>query len=386
MRSGKTFALSLSFLFWAFSRFDGADFALCGKTIASLERNLVGPLVRQLERLGFGCRLQRDRHRLTVTFAGRENCFYLFGGRDESSAALIQGMTLAGCLMDEVVLMPRSFVEQALARCSVSGSKFFFCCNPQHPSHWFYREWIQKRQEKNALYLHFTMEDNPALSPAVRRRYRQLYSGSFYERFVLGRWCAPQGLIYPMFRPQQHVTRWVPEDAQWYLSCDYGILNPMSIGLWAGRDGTWVRVAEYYHDGRATGRQKTDEEYYAALERLANGRPIQAVVVDPSAASFIACIRRHGRYRVLPAQNEVAAGIRAVAELLAQGRLFFSPDCRDSIREFSLYRWKDSPGGEIPLKEHDHAMDDIRYFVMTVARRPAAAGGFCAAAPVRQLP
>ncbi|MCD8026472.1 MAG: phage terminase large subunit [Clostridiales bacterium] len=89
-------------------------------------------------------------------------------------------------LFDEVALMPRTFVEQALARCSVPGSKFWFNCNPEYPEHWFYTEWIKQAEEKNALYLHFTMDDNPSLEEDVKRRYESLYSGVFYERFVRG--------------------------------------------------------------------------------------------------------------------------------------------------------------------------------------------------------
>ncbi|MFR4757716.1 MAG: hypothetical protein ACLT9P_06070 [Evtepia gabavorous] len=81
---------------------------------------------------------------MKIRCGGVENTYFLFGGKDEGSAALIQGVTLAGVLLDEVALMPRSFVEQACARCSVTGAKFWFSCNPAGPGHWFYREWICK--------------------------------------------------------------------------------------------------------------------------------------------------------------------------------------------------------------------------------------------------
>ena len=188
VRSGKTLCLSLSFVMWAMQCFSDMDFALCGKTILSLQRNLLEPLLPILQSLGYRCRFLAGRRLLAVEWAGHQNRFYLFGGRDEGSASLIQGITLAGVLLDEVALMPRSFVEQALARCSVPGSRFWFCCNPEHPFHWFYREWIEKAGEKNCLYLHFTMQDNPSLTPEIRQRYEGLYSGSFYRRFVLGEW------------------------------------------------------------------------------------------------------------------------------------------------------------------------------------------------------
>ena len=370
VRSGKTFCLSLGFVLWATACFDGQAFALCGKTVGSLRRNLVRPLAGALAGLGFSWRERASAGYLEIGAEGRQNRFYLFGGRDEGSAALIQGVTLAGVLLDEVALMPRSFVEQALARCSVEGARFWFSCNPEHPGHWFYTQWIQQAREKNALYLHFTMEDNPSLSPAVLRRYQSLYSGSFYRRFVLGEWVAAQGAVYPMFDPAVHVVQAPPACRRFWISCDYGTLNPASFGLWGlGEDGVWYRLAEYYHDARRTGVLRTDEEYHQALVELAGGRPIEGVAVDPSAASFLECIRRHGVFRAVPAQNQVADGIRTVSTLLKQGKLRFAAGCQDCIREFGLYRWDEQAGRDQPVKRDDHAMDDMRYFVMTALER-----------------
>lgn len=366
VRSGKTLCMSVSFVTWSFRCFNGGTFALCGKTVTSLRRNLVVPLLAVLGELGFVCEEKLSKNYIDLHYQGRSNRFYLFGGKDESSASLIQGITLAGVLFDEVALMPRSFVEQALARCSVEGSKFWFNCNPEHPYHWFYGEWIQKVKEKNALYLHFVMEDNPALSKTVIARYKTLYSGSFYERFVLGRWVAPQGLVYPMFSEEVHVTEDIPPCEQFYISCDYGTVNPTSMGLWGYGNGCWYRIKEYYHSSKLTGQFKTDEEYYQALTALADGVEITAVIVDPSAASFIECIRRHENYPVIQAKNEVAKGIRMVIDALKNKQILFSPACKDSLREFSLYVWDTHAAKDVPVKEHDHAMDDIRYFVMTV--------------------
>ncbi len=366
VRSGKTFCLSLSFVAWAFSAFEQGSFALCGKTLASLRRNLVRPLCALLRELGVECAVRESTHEVRMRQGGRELIFYLFGGRDESSAALIQGMTLSGVLFDEVALMPRSFVEQALARCSVEGSKFWFNCNPEHPRHWFYTEWIQKKEAKKALYLHFTMQDNPSLSPSIRQRYESLYSGAFYERFVLGKWVAAEGLVYPMFSEKRHVSEppaSPPERV--VISCDYGTSNPASFGLWGLWEGVWYRMREYYYDSRRQGVQKTDEEYYRALEALADGMPVEMVICDPSAASFLACIRRHGRFSAVAGRNEVRDGIRRVATALGEGQIRIAPCCEDTLREFSLYRWEEG-SDDRPRKENDHAMDDIRYFVSTL--------------------
>ena len=372
VRSGKTLCLSLSFIGWATAAFTGESFALCGKTIQSLERNVLSPLLPVLEELGFHPRYLPSRRTLYAGHRGRENRFYLFGGRDESSAALIQGVTLGGVLLDEVALMPRSFVEQALARCSLPGSTYWFSCNPEHPFHWFYEEWIKKASLKNMLYLHFTMDDNPSLTEEVRRRYRSLYSGAFYDRFVLGLWTEVSGAVYPMFSLKEHTVARLPGDlTEWYCSCDYGTVNPCSIGLWgySPADGRWYRAAEYYHDSRREGFQKTDEEYCADLMALIGERKLRGIVIDPSAASFMECLTRHGIGPVLPGTNDVVNGIRLVSEALRQKKIMFSSSCRDALREFSLYRWEENAREDRPLKENDHEMVEIRYFVSTVLNK-----------------
>lgn len=364
VRSGKTMSMSLSFVLWSLTEFEDTAFAVCGKTIASLRRNVITPLLPLLRSVGCECVEKVSKNEVEISLNGKTNRYYLFGGRDESSAALIQGMTLGGVLLDEVALMPRSFVEQALARCSVEKSRFWFNCNPENPLHWFHSEWIMKAEEKNCLYLHFTMDDNPSLTPKIIERYKSLYSGAFYERFIEGKWVAAQGLVYPFFSPKNMCLP--PADCtEFYVSCDYGTVNPSSFGLWGKKDGVWYRLREYYHNSRECGEQRTDEEYYGALEELAGENKITAVVVDPSAASFIECIRRHGKFRVIPAKNDVIDGIRKVSDALRAGTIMICSGCDDAVREFALYRWDNNATRDAPRKENDHAMDDIRYFVTT---------------------
>lgn len=365
VRSGKTFCMSLSFVLWMFYRFENKDFAICGKTIQSARRNIITPMLSTLRELGFEVEDKLSKNLLTITYQNRANRIYIFGGKDESSASLIQGMTLAGVLLDEVALMPRSFVEQALARCSVENSKYWFNCNPEYPAHWFYRTWIKNAKRKNALYLHFTMRDNPSLSDRTIKRYEGIYSGSFYERFILGKWVAVTGAIYPFMKDSSFAdVPGAPFDS-FAVSVDYGTVNPASFGLWGLKDGVWYRIKESYFDSRREGYQRTDEEHYSALKKLIGGRKIETVTVDPSAASFIATIRRHGEYSVTPAKNDVINGIRQTSAALKDGRIKICNTCADSIREFSLYRW-DEKGQDMPIKENDHAMDDIRYFVTTI--------------------
>lgn len=295
------------------------------------------------------------------------NYFEVFGGKDESSFALIQGRTFAGVLLDEVALMPRSFVEQALTRCSVDGAKLWFSCNPESPQHWFYLEWIKRHKERNALYLHFEMTDNPGLSAKTIERYQSMFTGVFYDRYIRGLWVLAEGLVYDFFGEEQIVDE-VPGKGEYYISCDYGTLNPFSAGLWCWDGKMATRVREYYYSGRENQRNKTDEEYYTDLEALAGDLPVRAAVVDPSAASFIETIRRHGRFKVRKAHNEVVPGIMTTARMLRDGTVKIHRSCKDSIREFGLYRWDDKSTEDKPIKENDHAMDDIRYFVMTILR------------------
>ena len=298
------------------------------------------------------------------------NYFEVFGGKDESSFALIQGRTLAGGLLDEVALMPRSFVEQALTRCSVDGAKLWFSCNPESPQHWFYLEWIKRHKERNVLYLHFEMTDNPGLSQKTLARYHSRFAGVFYDRYIRGLWVVAEGLIYPMFSMERKVARGESGGhGMYYISIDYGTKNPTAMGLWRVYKGEAVMEKEYYYDGRARRRQKTDEEYYQDLEQFSKEYNIERVIVDPSAASFKECIFRHGKFPVWDADNSVIDGIRLTGSLLQTGRLKFHESCTNAFREFGLYMWDDKASEDKPLKENDHVMDMIRYFAATVMRR-----------------
>lgn len=380
IRSGKTVCMSLAFVQWSMHSFNGQNFGMCGKTVGSFRRNVLSVLKQMLPARGYTIRDRRTDNLVVISRCSTENYYYIFGGKDEGSQDLVQGITLAGILLDEIALMPESFVNQATGRCSVDGSKFWCNCNPAGPEHWFKKQWIDERQKRNLLYLHFTMEDNLSLSEQIRARYRAMYTGIFYRRYILGQWCLAEGLVYE-FDPEKHVTDDLPECGEWYISCDYGTLNPFSAGLWCVRDGVAVRVSEFYHSGREKQHQLTDEEYYREIEKLAGDRDIRHVVVDPSAASFITCIRSHGRFSVRKAKNDVMYGIRLTAMMLQAGVIKIGSDCKDAIREFGLYHWDDKGEVDKPVKENDHAMDDIRYFCATVMRRNRQArqiiGGIC---------
>ena len=366
IRSGKTSIMTVAFIDWAMREFSGQRFGICGKSVDSATKNIILPyMALTYARKKYNLRFKRAEKVLIVSRGAVKNYFEVFGGKDESSFALIQGRTLAGVFLDEVALMPRSFVEQALARCSVEGARLWFSCNPDTPEHWFYKDWIKRAQERNSLYLHFAMRDNPSLSEKVLKRYESLYSGVFYQRYIEGKWTVAEGLVYSF--GEANITDEIPEYGEYYISCDYGTLNPFSAGLWCVLDGgRAVRIKEYYYDGRGERSQKTDEEYYRELVKLAGDKPIRSVVVDPSAASFITCIRSKRQFKVMKANNDVLNGIRLTANLLKSGKILIYRECRDTIREFALYRWDEKAPEDRVIKENDHAMDDIRYFCNTI--------------------
>lgn len=375
VRSGKTSIMTVAFIDWAMREFSGQRFGICGKTVDSAVKNIIVPYLSMsyaIER--YTLRWRRSDKLLEVRRGAVTNWFEVFGGKDESSFALIQGRTLAGVLLDEVALMPESFVNQALARCSVDGARLWFSCNPGNPNHWFKTGWIDQRKERNALYLRFAMTDNPALSGKTLERYQSMYSGVFYDRYIRGLWRAAEGVVYDCFDVERHTARALPETGgDCYVSVDYGTQNPTVFLLWQREKPArrWVCLREYYYSGRDRRRQKTDGDYADDLENFLAGVRPRAVVVDPSAASFIAELRRRG-YAVQKADNAVLDGIRTVAELLKGGGLLFSAECKNTIEEFQSYAWDEkaaAAGEDRPIKANDHCMDAMRYFVTTVLGR-----------------
>lgn len=403
IRSGKTVSMSLSFVFWAMETFGGQNFAMCGKTIGSFRRNVLFWLKLMLKSRGYHVADHRADNLVEISRKGITNYFYIFGGKDERSQDLIQGITLAGVFFDEVALMPESFVNQATGRCSVDGSKYWFNCNPDGPYHWFKVNWIDNsvsylgrekvrkiREEaarenrdpglKKLLYVHFTMDDNLSLSEEIKARYRSMYTGVFFKRYIMGLWAMAEGIIYDMFDEDKHVLPILKFfrlliDGGRYVSCDYGTQNATCFLLWnKGIDKRWYCIREYYYSGREKGVQKTDAEYADDLEKWLDGTKIRAVIVDPSAASFIAELSKRG-YAVIKADNDVEDGIRVVATLLNTGMLVFSSSCINTIKEFASYIWDEKAaqrGEDKPVKDHDHAMDAVRYFCYTILNKRTA--------------
>lgn len=373
IRSGKSLCMSLSFCLWAMSSFNGQSFGMCGKSISSFRRNVLFWLKLMLTGRGYRYEDKRSDNLLIIYKGDTINYFYIFGGRDERSQDFVQGITLAGVFLDEVALMPESFVNQATGRCSVDGSKLWFNCNPSFPSHWFKTQWIDKRKEKNLLYLHFMMDDNLSLSERVKERYKHMYSGVFFKRYILGLWALAEGLIYPMYekvfeKPQDNKV------SEYCVACDYGTMNAFACMIWEKHGKTWYGMSEYYYSGREQGVTKTDTEYADEIDvwldeyfkKKNAARPERLLfIIDPSAASFISLLYKRKKYKVLKADNNVVDGIHATATAMQLDLIKVHPDCKNWKKEVEGYVWDEKSGDDRPIKENDHAMDLTRYFVKT---------------------
>lgn len=377
IRSGKTLSMSLSFGLWGMTRFSGRNFALCGKTVGSLRRNVVRDFKAMMHSRGYAVQDRRGDNLIIVGDGKKENYFYLFGGRDERSQDLIQGITLAGVLLDEVALMPESFVNQATARCSVDGSKLWFNCNPDNSQHWFKQKWINHYEQNRMVYLHFTMDDNLSLSEEVKKRNRSLYTGAFYLRYVEGLWVSAEGVVYPMFDPGRHVVDALPEMRFTWIGCDIGHTNPTAfLRLGAGKDGLIYVMDEYYHSGGQAG-SKSPRQYAQDLIQFAapeNGRGFllpQAVVIDPAAEGFILQLREMSDLRIRRADNPVLEGIQMVSSALDADKIRIHRRCKHLIDELQGYVWDEKAqerGEDKPVKQNDHACDALRYALMEYKR------------------
>lgn len=366
IRSGKTIAMICSFLQWSQENFKGESFIIAGKSIGALKRNVINPMVQILTAWGWKYEYNRSENYIVIGW----NTYYLFGANKENSQDTLQGLTAAGALADEVALFPQSFVDQMIGRCSVEGSKIFMNCNPGSPYHFVKTEIIDKKKEKRVYYLQFNMDDNLSLSENVKERYKRMFSGVFYKRYILGLWVMAEGVIYDMFNEKVHkVPTKEREYTKFYISIDYGTQNPTTFGLWGFFNGVWYKVKEYYYDGRKKGRQKTDEEYYEDLVEFAEGYKIIKLIIDPSAASFITLIRKKGKFSVKKAKNDVLKGIRNQATALTRGLIKYNDCCIETFREYASYVWDEKAterGEDKPLKQNDHCLDSDRYFVNTV--------------------
>ena len=369
VRSGKTWISLVLWAFWVATMPKEKNYLMTAKSLTTLKRNVLDLLTELVGEKNFTFSIAQKQASLF------ERKVYLEGANDARAESKIRGMTLQGAYCDELTLYGEDFFTMMLSRLSEPNAKLFATTNPDSPMHWLNKQYIERRHKLSMLLMTFLIDDNTFLDTNYVEELKKEYVGVFYDRFIKGEWVLAEGRVYPGFSEIDNVTEDVPEDGTYYISIDYGTLNPFSAGLWCVSDGKAVRIKEYYHSGRDTKRQLTDEEYHAELEKLIQYTDsegvlqeyeIDRVVIDPSAASFIACIRRHGKFRVKHAVNAVIDGIRNVTSMLNSKRLFIHSSCKDSIKEFKLYSWDDKAHEDKVIKENDHAMDDIRYFVNTI--------------------
>ena len=363
IRSGKSVAMSLSFVIWAMSEFEACNFAMCGKTIGSFRRNVLFWLKLMLRSRGYSVSEQRTENLVVVRRGNLENYFYVFGGKDERSQDLIQGITLAGVFFDEVALMPESFVNQATGRCSVDGSKFWFNCNPGSPAHWFKTGWIDKRADKRLLYLHFTMDDNLSLSEAVKERYRSTYTGVFFKRYILGEWKSADGVIYRQFAddPERFILDEVPADIiVGTMGLDFGGNGSAHAGCLVGITRGYrsiVILDEYYRKevidpGTLTG------DVCGFVQRSQAQVRAASIWCDSAETTLIKGIRTEVFARHIPVEvrnarkGEIIDRIRLCDMLMSQGRFFILRRCRHTIAALSEAVWD----GKSPTR--DRRLDD----------------------------
>lgn len=373
IRSGKTFVMTLSFVLWSYFAFpEGQDFIMASKTMGALRRNVLTPLLRLLD--AFSINYHYDRSSEAPHLVIGKNIYYLFGANNERSQDALQGLTAAGCLLDEVVLFPESFVQQAIGRCSVEGSKLWFTFNPGGPFHWFKRKFVDQWRKKRLLNLRFQLDDNPALSDRIKQRYRRMFSGVWFRRYILGQWAIAEGLVYD-FDERRHIAQEVPTWFPHYgVAIDHGTTNATAFGLFGyGLDDSKVYLLNlYYYDSQQTKRTKTNSEYADDFTKWLGGKQPDTIICDPAAKGFIVELESRG-YDITPAQNDVVEGIQFVRTVMGGTDPDFKvaglPEMEPALMEFGTYAWdekKQAKGEDVPIKEHDHALDMIRYFLFTV--------------------
>lgn len=358
VRSGKTYVSLLKFAMFVAASEKDSRFLFSGATLTTLKRNCLDLLMDLVGKSNFYYSLASKEGRLF----GRR-CFFE-GASDSTSEQKIRGLTLKGAYCDEITLYNENFVSMLLSRLSVEGAKLFATCNPDSQNHYIKKKYIDRQNDLDCINWHFVLNDNTFLSREYIENLSKEYTGVFYDRYILGLWVKAEGLVYPMY--DNTVATKDREYSRYIVSMDYGILNPTAMILWGESGGKWYATKEYYHSGRETSHQKTDEEYYDELVRLAGDVRVDRVIIDPSASSFITLIKRKGKFKVRKADNTVIEGIQHTASALTEKRILFNDCCKRTIEEFELYSWDEKKEQDAVIKENDHAMDAVRYMVQTM--------------------
>lgn len=360
VRSGKTWITLIGWALWIAQMPTDKKYLMVGKTLTTLKRNCLEPLIQLVGAENFKFSVSSKK---AVLF-GRN--IDLEGANDAQSENKIRGLTLQGAYADEITLFPEDFFTMLLSRLSEKDAKFFGSTNPDSPSHWLKKKYLDRESELSLYRKSFVIDDNTFLDPEYIANIKSEYTGVFYERFIKGLWVIAEGLVYEF--GEENITDDIPKHGEYIVSIDYGTLNPFSAGLWCVNGDKAVRIKEYYYSGRDENCQRTDEEYVSDVNSLTEGYGVSKVIVDPSAASFITALKKAG-YSVTKAKNDVIDGIRTTARFLKNGNIKIHRSCEDAIAEFGLYSWNDKSSVDAVIKENDHAMDDIRYFCYTIMRK-----------------
>lgn len=367
--SGKTWVSLVLWAFWAGTMPQDKPYLMCGKSLTTLKHNCLILLQELVGKSNFTFSISAKEGYLF----GRQ--VFLEGANDARSESKIRGMTLQGAYCDELTQFPEDFFAMLLSRLRLPGAKLIATSNPDSPWHWLKAKYIDRANELDFLDVFFTLEDNTTLPEEYVENIKKEYTGVFYDRFILGRWTKAEGLVYPFFSKEKHTINDQGGAGRYFVSIDYGTSNPCVFALWRLHQGKAVMVKEYYYASREEHEQKTDDEYYNDLRDFVGNLTIEQVILDPSAASFKTTIRKHGKFFVRDAKNDVLDGIRFTSAMIKGGYLLFDRSCENTIKEFGAYAWDDKKHEDAVIKENDHSMDQMRYFAYTIMQREVKAYG-----------
>ena len=342
---------------------------IAAQTLKTLELELIPDLEEYLEELGFAeSDYGYNRSSGLFTFAGRK-CRVL-AGETERSERRVRSLTICHALLDEVTLMPQTFLEAALSRMSYYCSRGLLCTNPDEPGHYVKKELIDQADEKGIEVHEFRLRDNPALSDETYDYYQRLYpEGSvFHQRFIEGQWVAATGLIWPEFHVKPFDEAKVKPRGIRRILGDYGPGGTTATLALVEMDDDTFCIAE------ADGYTRADEQGNPTLtdqelcDRLVKPMAVrwqaQSCVIDPSAASWIAQLRKNGEHVTL-ANNAVLEGLGFTGVALKAGKVWIAdnPSTAPLVEEIQGYRWGPD---NAPVKENDHWCDALRYGVMDI--------------------
>jgi PBSX family phage terminase large subunit len=341
---------------------------ILGNTKGTLQRNIIQPM-QDL----YGCGLVSDIHSDNTADLFGERCFCL-GADNIKHVNRLRGSGIKYCYGDEVTTWHPEVFEMLKSRLDKGYSKFDGTCNPEGPGHWFKRFLDNPELQGDIYQQAYTIDDNPFNDPEVVARMKRDYAGTvYYDRYILGLWAVADGLIYPAFTSCVVDAADVPAVFERYVvSMDYGTMNATAMLLWGKSGRTWYAIDEFYYSGRDNRFQKTDEDYLNDLRKLTAGKRLNMLVIDPSAASFIALATRNG-IPVRKADNDVLEGIRETSTAIQRRRILISNRCINAIKEAGGYAWDAKADEDRPVKINDHAMDAMRYMVNTIVSDKRAA-------------